>query len=324
VLCRTCAASLARSLATAASIAEDLDDAVARLLKRGTGGGKRSGDDNPLPIDTGAMDVRDQLHNCLSGWVRVLIETGRNSWTTSNSTSTPSGSSSTCDASAPRANGADSAATSDTSAAGSASGTGAQPGTTSTGTSPSRSGFPAANGGTPDAGGREQERNGTSRAVTSDGAAAWPADTIASMAAWLAVRSRSIRQHEAAADIHDEVTSAVARAASVVDRKPDKVGAGECDLCGAQMWADGDADSAVCERCEAVVVSGVRDRRRQLVANADVLGSPPELSGALKHIGVKVSAGTIRMWASRGRLAQRPGGVYAMSDVMHLAARRTA
>jgi hypothetical protein len=72
VLCNACTARLSRLLAMAASIAGDLDDAVARLLKRGSSGGKRTADEQPLPYDARASDVAHELRNCLSGWVRVV------------------------------------------------------------------------------------------------------------------------------------------------------------------------------------------------------------------------------------------------------------
>jgi hypothetical protein len=237
MLCRACAASLARSLATAASLAGDLDDAVARLLKRGSGGGKRSGDDNPLPIDTGAMDARDALRNALSGWVRVIREM------------------------------------------------------------PYRADDP------------------------------WPRDTVASMARWLHLRLDAIRQHEAAADIHDEITSAVARAAVVVDRQPERTPAGTCEACGAQLLAELGADEVRCS-C-GMLTTALRQKRTDRAAAADVLGSAGEISGALGKIGISVPRGTITSWASRGRLTARPGkrngqSVYAMSEVLALSSERTA
>jgi hypothetical protein len=233
-LCRTCSRELKSALQFAASIAADLDDAVARLLRRGGGGPRASGHEVPLPLDLGASDAKYELRNTLSGWIRVIFET------------------------------------------------------------------------------------------RPDAVRVWPPDTVAGMARWLAERLDVIRQHEAATEMHDEITEAVARARAIVDRQPDKIGAGACDLCGAQMWADGDSDSAVCERCEAVIVTGVRDRRRAMAAAADVLGSAGEISGALAKIGIQVPRGTITSWASRGRLAARPGGVYAMSEVLALASARTA
>jgi len=74
VICGTCADGLSAALAMAASIAGDLDDAIARQLRHG-GGGRRSGDEQPLPVDLRAADAARELHGCLSGWVQVIAET---------------------------------------------------------------------------------------------------------------------------------------------------------------------------------------------------------------------------------------------------------
>jgi hypothetical protein len=67
-LCVGCTRDVALALLTAASIAPDLDDAVARLLKRGSGG-KSSSPEPPLPIDLVASDARQRLSSCLMIWV---------------------------------------------------------------------------------------------------------------------------------------------------------------------------------------------------------------------------------------------------------------
>jgi hypothetical protein len=89
---------------------------------------------------------------------------------------------------------------------------------------------------------------------------------------------------------------------------------------GAQLLAELGADTVTCA-CGTLAVS-LLAKRRERAAAADVLGTPGEISGALDRIGIKVSASTIRKWASRGRLAPRPGGVYALSDVLALCAAR--
>lgn len=61
------------ALLTAASIAPHLDDAVAKLLRRGSGG-RRSEAEAPLPIDTGAMAVAHELRSELNGWARIIAD----------------------------------------------------------------------------------------------------------------------------------------------------------------------------------------------------------------------------------------------------------
>ena len=66
-ICTRCTRDLAALLLTAASIAGDLDDAVAKLLKRGSGG-KRSEANAPLPFDVAASDAKDNLQHKLDFW----------------------------------------------------------------------------------------------------------------------------------------------------------------------------------------------------------------------------------------------------------------
>jgi len=66
-LCSGCTRDLALQLLTAASIAQDLDDATARLLKRGSGG-KSSSPEPPLPIDMAASGTADMLRLELAVW----------------------------------------------------------------------------------------------------------------------------------------------------------------------------------------------------------------------------------------------------------------
>jgi hypothetical protein len=71
VICGACADSLAAALDFAARIAPDLDDAIARQLKHGSGG-RRTGDEQPLPYDQRASVAASVLRNELYGWVREL------------------------------------------------------------------------------------------------------------------------------------------------------------------------------------------------------------------------------------------------------------
>jgi hypothetical protein len=76
-LCTGCTDSVARLLLTAANIAADLDDAVAKQLTRGTGG-RRSEAEVPLPVDLAASDVRGELLSELRSWMHaVMIASGQ-------------------------------------------------------------------------------------------------------------------------------------------------------------------------------------------------------------------------------------------------------
>jgi hypothetical protein len=72
IICAACTGSLRAALELAASIAPDLDDAIARQLRHGSGG-RRSGDEQPLPVDLRASDARRDLGVALLGAVADVI-----------------------------------------------------------------------------------------------------------------------------------------------------------------------------------------------------------------------------------------------------------
>lgn len=127
-------------------------------------------------------------------------------------------------------------------------------------------------------------------------AGAWPRDTVPSMARWLLERMAVVRQHEAAADIADEVHEAVKRAVRAADRRP-----------------------------HGAVPDGPRPL--EVAARSDVLGTPGEIASALEaQFGITVAPSTIRVWAARRRIEPRPGprgtAVYRVGDVVELCTAR--
>lgn len=145
---------------------------------------------------------------------------------------------------------------------------------------------------------------------------------IAAMATWLAGRLGALRQDWRAPDLLDSLRQRVDRALAVIDRAPERTPAGTCESCGAQLLAELGADQVTCA-CGALTLA-LQDKRRARAAAADVLGTAAEISGALSRIGIQVPRGTITSWASRRRLTARPGGVYALSDVLALHAQSQA
>jgi len=232
-LCADCTRDLAIALLTAANIAPDLDDAIARLLKRGTGSGPSgSATEAPLPVDLAASNAKDKLSLKLGVAVSGIQ------------------------------------------------------------LPPGAPGY----------------------------ARDWPYNTIGHMARWLAARLGRIRQHEHAPRWHHAIHRAVRDALAVIDTYPERAPAGQCEACGAQLLAELGADEVTC-RC-GVLTTALRATRRERAAAADVLGTATEIAGALEQLGIRVTASTIRTWASRGRLGARPGPKYAMSDVLALCAQR--
>ena len=152
---------------------------------------------------------------------------------------------------------------------------------------------------------------------------AWPiADpTITGMARWLLARITDLAGSPRAARDHAAITAAVARCVMVLDAPPERHPAGDCS-CGRPLLADAHADEARCA-C-GMVTTGIMASRAERAAAADVLGSADAISGALAGIGIRVSGGTIRQLITRGRLARRPDGQLAMSEVLAWVAERDA
>ena len=150
--------------------------------------------------------------------------------------------------------------------------------------------------------------------------------TIAGNAITLTARINDLRQHPHAWHARTEITSALRQALKVIDRPPELRPAGDCENCGTPLRAEPAADTVTC-RC-GHLNTGIAQRRAERAAACDLLGTATEMSGYLAAIGRRASPGTIRVWASRGRLIARPGSPedpwYALSDVLVLVDARDA
>lgn len=151
---------------------------------------------------------------------------------------------------------------------------------------------------------------------------AWSATdhTITGMARWLLMHTHELTRHARAGTIATRIRDAVARCVRVLEPPAELHPAGSCKECGARLLAEAGADAAEC-RC-GHVTTGLTAARAERAAAADVLGTATEISGALAMMGIGVPRGTITSWASRGRLHARPGGKYALSDVLALVSER--
>jgi hypothetical protein len=150
----------------------------------------------------------------------------------------------------------------------------------------------------------------------------WPVADVHGLARWLVGHGDRWSRHPESARMLAEIRRRVGDALAVIDRAPERVPAGNCAACGARLLAELGTDMVTCA-C-GTLAEGLQDKRARRAAAADVLGTAAEISGALERIGISVPRGTITSWASRGRLTPRPGGVYALSDVLALHAQRTA
>lgn len=146
-----------------------------------------------------------------------------------------------------------------------------------------------------------------------------PPETTSAMAVQLLSRLNRLRQQPYAGQAYTGITFTVGRAVAVVDRRPERIGCGRCDRCGAQSWAEGDEDTAVCERGHTVL--NARQRRLNKAREADPLATPAEISAFLARHGYRVAESTISGWGTTGRIARHPGGFYRLSEALDMAAR---
>jgi hypothetical protein len=95
----------------------------------------------------------------------------------------------------------------------------------------------------------------------------FPADTLPSMALWLARHMDRVRQHPAAADIVAEVTAAVRQAVRAIDRPPQRVYAGPCPAlgCGTDLLTWPGHTRVTCAGCGTV--HDIAVRQEQCAAN---------------------------------------------------------
>lgn len=155
----------------------------------------------------------------------------------------------------------------------------------------------------------------------------WPRDNLADLARWLIRHRRHVREHEAVADLHAELTWHIAAARRVIDRRPDKRYLGVCSahletidgdeyadppvptrdvICDADLYAlDGHA-TITCRTCGTT--HDVADRRAVLLAAIDdQLGTAAEIARALAaYADIDLRVERVRQWYSRGKIAQYP------------------
>lgn len=102
----------------------------------------------------------------------------------------------------------------------------------------------------------------------------YPADTLLAMCAWLRSRTGHIATHDAAADIHAEITDTAARIQHVIDRPADRLYAGTCGTsfaeqhtCEEPLYAHPGATVVRCIDCGTV--HEVEKRRTDMLQRLD-------------------------------------------------------
>lgn len=130
-----------------------------------------------------------------------------------------------------------------------------------------------------------------------------PLTSLELAACWLAEHVQLIRAHPAARQAHSEITGAITKARSKVDRRAPLAYRGQCWECDAELRAAPRAAIVTCPSC-GERHNGPKLRAWLLDQAEDHLVTAAELSAALTALSEKsVAVGTIHSWRSRGQLA---------------------
>ncbi len=136
-------------------------------------------------------------------------------------------------------------------------------------------------------------------------------DVVSDAATWLLEHEGGVRNHPAADDLCEELGEAVYAAVRAIDRPADRVFAGWCCVV---LYARPGAEGVRCRECgQEYEVDAAR--QQLLTYLPDQKGTSSDVSTWLSWAGARVPAGTIRRWASEGRIP-RHGGLYRVGDVL--------
>lgn len=148
-----------------------------------------------------------------------------------------------------------------------------------------------------------------------------PADTPASMAAWLSAGLRRLARHPAAEEAHAEILGAARQAQHVIDRPADRVFAGRCPGCGNALYARPGAPTVQCRDCDADPVDVDTQLAQMRARVEDQLAHPTGAAALLTRLDIKAPEATIRRWAKQGRIAAhgtdlRGRRLYRIGDII--------
>lgn len=148
-----------------------------------------------------------------------------------------------------------------------------------------------------------------------------PADTMPAMAVWLIRHRAVLLGRHSAPEAVDGIREAIYRARRVIDRPGDRIYAGPCDTCGADLLAKPGARTVICRPCSLIYdISPRRDWMYEQVE--EMLGNASWVAAASTSLGHPISASAVRSLAKRGRIAARGrdamgNPAYRVGDVLN-------
>lgn len=128
-----------------------------------------------------------------------------------------------------------------------------------------------------------------------------PADTLAGMAVWL-IRHRAVllSRHSAPKAV-DGIREAIYRARRTIDRPADRIYAGPCNQCGADLLAKPSARTVVCRPCK--LKYDVAPRRAWMRAETEtMLGTATWVASAAVSLGYDATPAVVRGLVQRLKL----------------------
>lgn len=147
--------------------------------------------------------------------------------------------------------------------------------------------------------------------------------TTVGLALWLGRHRETIRHHQHAVDLVNQVRSVIGTARDVIDRPPDRIYIGRC-ACGSDLYARERSHQVACPVCRKI--HSVADRRAEMLAEIrEHLATAAEIAAGIGELhGQQINRKTINKWSSRDRLTVRgysPEGypLFRIGDVLDLA-----
>lgn len=147
--------------------------------------------------------------------------------------------------------------------------------------------------------------------------------TTVGLAMWLGRHRETIRHHDGAADLLNQVRAAIGNARDVVDRPPERVYSGRC-ACGADLYARERAHQVACPACRNIY--SVTERRTAMLTEIrEHFATAAEIAAGIGELhGQQINRKTINKWSSRDRITVRgysPEGypLFRIGDVLDLA-----